>query len=110
MRRNFSALIVLAIPTIAEAHGEEVLGSIFAEVVTVATLFALLTIVPALKRYSGAGFVGCLIGVLISWATIGDIPYRKNANFITIVLIAFPIVSTVLVLLLDKLFASKRGA
>ena len=110
MRRKFIALIALVLPATAEAHGEEVLVTVFAQFVTVAAILAIISMVRALKRYSSVGFVGCFVGVAISWALTGQMPYRENRNLITMALVVLPVISTVLALVLARLLANKRGA
>ena len=92
----FAAALGMGSPCNAFAHGEEVLGTIFAQ----GLVLILVIVVSACwsARLSRKLFVmaGALIGAAASWAATSEMPYRSNALIITIVHALLPLIGAAL--------------
>ena len=77
MKRNrwLSLLILTSVSRIAHAHGEDVLISIYAELVSIGLCIAFLFFWPQEKPYRVIGFIGCLAGVVAGNWVFLELPY-----------------------------------
>jgi len=85
---------VFLTPSIAFAHGEDVLATLFAQglaiIVSVVASFLLLRS----RHRTWVGVVGCVLGVIVSWAMTGNMPYNDNRTLITVLDVALPLLGT----------------
>ena len=92
----FAAVLGMGAPGTAFAHGEDVLGTIFAQ----GLVLILVIVVSACwsARLSRKLFVmgGALIGIAASWVATSGMPYRSNALIITIVHVLLPLIGAAL--------------
>lgn len=75
----------------AQAHGEEVLVTIGAQLVTVIGVVYFLLAMPRLRAHWVLGLAGCVAGVLLSWWLTDDLPYRDNSTLITSIHVCLPV-------------------
>jgi len=95
-------LLLLVFPLPVYAHGQDVIATIFYQIVTVLAIFLVLAVVPVLRRHFIVVFLGCLLGVITAWLITGDMPYTANRSLITSLDIAMPIGFTIAAVLLTK--------
>lgn len=110
LRKFTVAVGLLVLSAAAEAHGEEVLVSLFAEAVTVLGILLALGVSRPLRAHAGAGVFGCIAGVVLDWHLTGDLPYRENQRLITLLGIAIPLLLSAAFVLLASRYRAKRGA
>jgi hypothetical protein len=106
--RLFTAFGAVCIAFPAHAHGQDVLVSIFAQLASLIIVLAVLFGVRAFRRHWISGLLGCISGTIFSWWVTGGMPYRQNANLITAIDAASPIVFTALSILVALRWARFR--
>jgi 4-amino-4-deoxy-L-arabinose transferase-like glycosyltransferase len=88
------AILGLVIPSAAFAHGEDVLGTLFAQVVAVIVSIVASVFLLKARGRTWIGVVGCVLGVIVSWTITADLPYNDNQGLITLLHVALPILGT----------------
>ena len=105
-----AAALGIGAPCNAFAHGEEVLGTIFAQ----GLVLILVIVVSACwsARLSRKLFVvgGALIGTAASWVATSEVPYRSNAFVITIVHASLPLIGAALCVGVARLAARGKDS
>lgn len=95
MLRDFLTVFALAaLPAFAFAHGEDVLVTLYAELLTIITIILALRMVPAFRRYWRGGSAFCILGVIAAWLVTWRLPYRDNQHLITALSVALPLLAT----------------
>jgi hypothetical protein len=103
------ALIALAIAGPAQAHGEDVLLSIYAQGGSIIVVLLLLFGIATLRRYWLVGLIGLIAGTVASWNITGNWPYTENRVRITVIDVAFPLAFTVIAVLVAYLVVRRRS-
>lgn len=109
-RNRWLYLLALAsVSQLAHAHGEEVLTSIYAELVSIAICFTSLFILRRARPFRVIGGAACIVGVVVgNWAVSG-LPYMQYRSLITAVGFIVPMAATVLALYVSRLIASRNS-
>jgi hypothetical protein len=81
---------------LAHAHGEDVLVSIYAELVSVALCVGVLYLWRRVRRYRRTGVLACIAGLILVNLAFLHTPYDENRELITAAGIIVPIVMTML--------------
>lgn len=81
-------------PSMASAHGEEILMTIGAQLATVLVIIVGLFVVGKFQRYLMGGVLTCVAGVILSWVLTGQMPYFENQMLITLIDVVFPLITT----------------
>ena len=92
----FAAALGMGAPCTAVAHGEEVLGTVFAQGLVLILVFAASALWSA--RLSRKFFVmaGAIMGAVAAWMATSEMPYRSHALFITIIHASLPLIGAAL--------------
>jgi hypothetical protein len=85
---------LLMIPSVASAHGEEILMTIGVQLATVVAIVFVLFIVRKFRPCLVGGVLACVFGVVLSWVVTGHMPYFENQLFITVIDVIFPMALT----------------
>ena len=94
VRKRAALVSLLMVPTLALAHGEDILVTIYAELLTVVAIVLALRLVPSFRRSRLGGTIFCIIGVIASWLVTSDMPYTDNQTLITTISVVLPLVAT----------------
>ena len=100
--RSVILLMLLAIAPFAQAHGEEVLVSFYAQAIAVIACFACLQLLPVARPHRLAGLIAGVAGVVIVELAVADIPYHDNRMAITIAMVIVPVLATVSAVLIGR--------
>ncbi len=102
-------LVVLSLVSrAAHAHGEDVLTSIYAEIISVALCIAFLFLRKEAKPFCAIGFAACIAGVIaVNWA-LADVPYLQNQSMIMVVEFIMPLMATFSVIQISKIIANHK--
>ncbi len=86
--------IFIFTPTIAQAHGEEVLITFFSQISAfiICCIVSIFITKKIAKPYFG--ICGSIIGVILSLFITNQMPFLENFFLITIIQIFFPIIGT----------------
>lgn len=106
-RKIAAAAALLAVSALAEAHGEEVVVSLFAQVIAVLGVILAVCVFRPLRRHAVAGVLGCFAGVALDWLATGDMPYWENHELITFLAFALPVLLSCAFVLLARRFGAK---
>ena len=89
----YSSILSL-VSSAAHAHGEDVLTSIYAEIISIALCLAFLFLRKEAKQYRTIGFTACVIGVVgANWA-LSDVPYSQYQSLVAAVGVIVPLLAT----------------
>jgi hypothetical protein len=106
MSRKLAVLSLLSVfPSIALAHGEEVLVPILLQLLTVIVTVLSLFIVRRFRPCLVGGVLMCVAGVVASWLITGPLPFFENQLLITLVNVICPPAATAIFLA----WALRRG-
>jgi hypothetical protein len=83
-------------PCTAVAHGEEVLGTVFAQGLVLILVIAVSACWPARLSRKLFAIGGALTGAVAAWVATSEIPYRSHAVFITIIHVLLPLIGAAL--------------
>ncbi|MRW94584.1 hypothetical protein GJ699_31915 [Duganella sp. FT80W] len=99
MTRKLAVLSLLSVfPSIALAHGEEVLVPIMLQLLSVIVTVLSLCIVRRFRPYFIGGVLMCVAGVIASWFITGPLPFFENQLLITLVDVICPPAATAIFL------------
>ena len=89
------AFVSLALlPPLAFAHGQAVLVTIYAELLTIGFVVLFLLVVPKFRSFWLGGTTTCFLGVVGAWLVTSTIPYSDNQILITAISVILPLLST----------------
>jgi hypothetical protein len=94
IRKRIAIVPLAALPVQAYAHGEEVLVTIYAELLTIVFVIVAFRLVPRLRRFWLGGVIACILGVVASCLATAGMPYRENMILITAISVALPLLTT----------------
>ena len=107
-RRPINLLVLLGAAPFAQAHGEEVLVSFYAQAIAVIACFACLQLLPVARPHRLAGLIAAVAGVVIVEFSVADIPYQDHRMAITVAMVTVPILSTVCAVLIGTANAKRK--
>lgn len=94
IRKRIAFTAMVALPVRACAHGEDVLVTIYAEILTIVLVIAAFLLVPRLRPFWLGGIIACVLGVAASWLATAGMPYRENMIVITAISVVLPLLAT----------------
>jgi hypothetical protein len=100
------SLVLASASRAASAHGEDVLTSIYAEILSTALCLVFLFLRKDAKPYRAIGFAACVIGLVAENLVLADVPYRRYENMITAAGIIVPLVATFSAVYIAKFLAN----
>ena len=106
--RPIILFMLLAISQAAQAHGEEILVSFYAQAIAVVACFAGLQFSPVARPYRLIGVIACVAGVMLAEFAVSEVPYNDNRIAITIAMVITPIIATVGALLIGRANAKRK--
>lgn len=83
-----------ALPALAYAHGQDVLVTIYAELLTVFFVVLTLRLVSTFRPFWFGGTAACVFGVFASWFAVAGIPYSANQTIVTAISVILPLLTT----------------
>jgi phosphate/sulfate permease len=100
--------MLLAISQAAQAHGEEILVSFYAQAIAVVACFAGLQFLPVARPHRIVGVIACLAGVVFAEIAVSNVPYSDNRIAITIAMVIIPILATFASVFLGRANAKRK--
>ena len=102
------SIALTLVSRVAYAHGEEVLTSICAEIISIALCLAFVFLRKEAKPYRAIGFIACVIGVIAANWALADVPYNQYQNIITAVGVLLPLSATFSAIYISKFIANHK--
>lgn len=96
------------VSSVAHAHGEDVLTSIYAEIISIVLCLAFLFLRKDVKQYRAVGFTACGIGVIVENWALADVPYSQYQSIVTSLGFSVPLLATFSAVYLSKLIANRK--
>jgi hypothetical protein len=92
----------------AKAHGQEILTSIYAELVSITICVAILFFNKKTRPYRLPGLTACILGVVFENFALSNLPYRQYQHLITILGFTVPLTVTALAVYISHLIESRK--
>ncbi|THC45311.1 hypothetical protein [Massilia sp. Mn16-1_5] len=93
-KRCLGFLCLAATSQIAQAHGEEVLVSIYAQLLSVALCVLFLLFWRAARPYRLIGMAACIAGLAVADWALAPVPYTEHQTLVTTVGFVVPIITS----------------
>lgn len=94
MTRNRITFLSLAtLPGLVFAHGEGMLVTLYAELLTVTMVILVLRFSPRFRPFWLGGTISCIVGVIASWFATARMAYFANQALITAISVALPVLA-----------------
>jgi hypothetical protein len=101
-------LLLASASSLAHAHGEEILVTVYAELASIAICAMVVLSWHRAVSHRVIGLMACLVSVIVGNWAVSDLPYMQYRNLITAVGFIAPLAATISAIYVSHHLASRE--